>query len=294
MRSLLPLMTEVQESLAVGGADVSLVETSSAGHAEALARELAADADVVVAVGGDGTIREVATGLMGTGVPFTIVPAGTENILAKTFGLRARVHDVVESITRGRRIACDVGRVNGRIFLVVAGFGFDADVVERLANVRLGHISHLHYAQPVLDAWLAHRFPAMRVEADGDVIFEGRGLVLAGLLPRYTIGLRVLTHAIPGDGMVDVCVLPCDGSFKLIGLAVDVLFGRHLSTEGVVYRKCQRLRLTADERVPIQLDGDIGGALPAEVTVEARAMTILAPPSSRYAWDARPALAGGA
>jgi YegS/Rv2252/BmrU family lipid kinase len=279
------MMTEVQESLAAWGADVSLTETTGSGHAEVLARELSGEADVVVAVGGDGTIREVATGLMGTGVPFTIVPAGTENILAKTFGLRARVHDVVDTITRGRRIACDVGRVNGRIFLVVAGFGFDADVVERLANVRRGHISHFHYAQPVLDAWLGHKFPEVRVEADGGVIFEGRCMVLAGLLPRYTIGFRVLTEAIPGDGMIDVCVLPCDGSIKLVGLAIDVLFGRHLSGDGVVYRKCQTLRVSSAERVPFQLDGDVGGEIPAEVTVDARALTILAPPSSRYSWD---------
>ena len=95
-------------------------------------------------------------------------------------------------ILRGTAVRHDVGVLNGRDFMIVCGIGFDARVVERLAAVRRGHIGYRHYVGPLWHTFRHHEFPPLNVEADGQPLFEGRGMVFVGIQPRYSLGLRLL------------------------------------------------------------------------------------------------------
>jgi YegS/Rv2252/BmrU family lipid kinase len=125
------LLDDVVGRLRAAGADVTIELTEAAGHATQLARAAAraGHADVIVAAGGDGTINEVARGLLGQGVPLGIVPLGTANVLAIEIGLPLRAEDVASMLLGGPAELIGTGLVQNEIFLMMAGIGFDGEIV---------------------------------------------------------------------------------------------------------------------------------------------------------------------
>lgn len=125
------LLDDVVGRLRAAGADVTVELTQSAGHATELARAAAraGRADVIVAAGGDGTINEVARGLLGQGVPLGIVPLGTANVLAVEIGLPPRAEEIASMLLGGPAELIGTGLVQGEIFLLMAGIGFDGEIV---------------------------------------------------------------------------------------------------------------------------------------------------------------------
>lgn len=125
------LLDDVVARLEAAGADVTVELTQAAGHATELARAAARSgkADVIVAAGGDGTINEVARGLLGQGVPLGIVPLGTANVLAVEIGLPPRAEEIASMLLGGPAELIGTGLVQGKIFLLMAGIGFDGEIV---------------------------------------------------------------------------------------------------------------------------------------------------------------------
>ncbi|NUQ10989.1 MAG: hypothetical protein HUU26_01510 [Gemmatimonadaceae bacterium] len=218
-------------------------------------------AGAVIVAGGDGTVREAANGLAGRDTPLAILPGGTENLVARYFGCDGDPGRTAEAVLSDRRAALDVGSANGRMFLVVAGFGFDAEVVERVHAGRRGHISHASYYLPLFRTLASHRYGAMRVEAEGEVLCDEPALVFLGNLPRYALGLRVARDARCDDGMLDVCIFRCDGRARLIAHAWRTVWRRHVGGPGVIYRRARQVAVTASRPTPYELDGDIAGVV---------------------------------
>jgi diacylglycerol kinase family enzyme len=228
----------------------------------------------LVVAGGDGTVSEAAAGMADGGVPILIVPRGTENIVAKYLRIRLQADWLWNVLRNGREVAFDIPTMNGRRFLILAGIGFDAEVAHRLARDRGRHITHLSYFWPAWRTYWNHRFARLSVEADGVPLYQGPGLVFVGSLPRYAGGLRILHHARPDDALLDVCILPCRRRSTLWRHALNIFLRRHLGGRGVVYRQARHVRVRPAESalndaaqttaVPVQLDGDPAGSLPAD------------------------------
>ena len=258
------------------GWPVTVTRTGGAGHAaEAARRACLARARALVVVGGDGTVSEAAGGMCGagepggppprsSGVPMLVLPSGTENVLAKYLGSTLDAERAWRVLQAGREVAFDVPMMNGRRFLLMGGVGFDAECVRRVAAARGGHIGYLDYFSPILRTFWECRNPEISVVADGDLIFEGSGLAYVGNIPRYAVGLKILRDAVPDDGLLDVCILACRGRMGVLRHAWNVWRQRHVGREGVIYRRARNLRISAGEPVPVQLDGDLAGGLPAE------------------------------
>jgi diacylglycerol kinase (ATP) len=263
------------------GVQVEILPTRAAGDGVRLARVAAAERPTaVIASGGDGTVREVVEGLAGTSVPLMIWPTGTENLVAKSLGFRADPRLIPECLTIGRTVALDVGVANGRCFVVVAGVGFDAEVVERVVGCRRGHITHLTYVEPIWRTLWMHKFPPIRVIHDGQAWWEGRGMVFVGNMSRYSLGLPVVRDARPDDGLLDVLVLPCDNQIKLLAHSVRTILARHIEHGGARYMRCTRLRIESagSTRIPVELDGDIADHLPIDVEVRPKVLAVRLPP----------------
>lgn len=259
--------------------------TWTAGPAEArsLARESCrGGCRALVVVGGDGTVNEVIQGLRGDGVPILAVPAGTENILAKYLGIEADVEWLCDVVRRGREARFDIAVMNDRRFLLVAGMGFDAEVVRRLVSQRRGHISRASYFWPCWRTFWGYRQPNLRVEADGGLLHVGPGLAFVGNIPRYAVNLPILQRARPDDRLLDVCVFPCAWQGPLLRHAVNVLLHRHIGRNGVVYRQARHVRVWSEQRVGIQLDGEWAGFGPAEFSVAEETVRFLVSSD----WDA--------
>jgi diacylglycerol kinase family enzyme len=252
-------------------------DTYGPGHAVEICRRIPRDHRAVVVCGGDGTVREAAAGLAGTELPMAVLPAGTENLTARVMGYRADADFLCRLLFTGRVRPMDLFRAGRQIFLVVAGVGFDAEVAAHLARRRHGHISYATYVIPFLQTWLGHRFPSFRVLADGNEVFNGRGLAFIGNMARYALGLRILDRARWDDGRADLCVYPCCSRLALLRHSWNTARRRHLATGLCIYGQFRHISISSDEPAAVQLDGDPGGELPLEVDVLPAHLRLLLP-----------------
>lgn len=286
------IVEQLRHKLAATGAEICLRRTEAAGDSRRFAMEAGLlGADLLIIVGGDGTVSEAADGLVGDvvqssgtpengghSVPILLVPMGTENLLARYFGIRANPAELWDIYQAGRVITLDAGVADNRTFLMVAGIGFDAHVVRRLHAARRGHISYSSYFDPLWRTFWSYRQPQVFVEADGTQVFDGRGLVFVGNIPRYAIGLRLLDRADPTDGLLDLCIFETSWQGPLLRHSLNVLLRRHIGSRGVFYRQARRVAVRSEQgAIDLELDGDLAGSLPEEFAIRPGALRFMVP-----------------
>jgi len=257
------------------GATFELHETRAAGHAEQLAAALCPSVEALLIAGGDGTVNEVVQGLDGNGLPLAILRSGTENLLARELGMPAHPRDMALTLTRGSVVTWDAGVVNGRRFIAVVGVGFDAECVRNMMEHRRGHINRWSYLCPVWRAFWNHSFPPFCVEIDGAKWYTGSGLVIVGLIKRYGGGVRLLASADPTDGLLDVLVLPCTTRWELVPHYLHILGRRHHRSRACRYITAKHVKVTSNHAIPVQVDGEVAGALPLEARIVPQAVQFL-------------------
>ena len=235
----------------------------------------------VVAAGGDGTIRLVAEQTP-PGTPLLVLPLGTENLLARYLELTASPAHLAKIVAEGSTVLFDAGSANGKLFSLMAGCGFDADVVRRLHSSRQGNIHHLSYAKPILDAIRTYDYPELRVHyapadaaPDAELTHEitARWVFVVNL-PRYARGLSFSPRASGTDGLLDVCTFKAGSLWSGLMYLGGVMLGQHETMEDFTRVQTRRLRVEA-AGAPYQLDGDPGGELPVEISVLPRRLTLL-------------------
>ena len=285
-RDVTRAVESIAKCLSEQGAELAIKTTRARRQATDLTRAAPPETDAILVIGGDGTVNEVLEGLDAQPVPLAILPTGTENLLAKYLRMPRKPAEMADLLLHGEVHPQDLGRVNGRGFHSVIGAGFDAECVARLAACRRGHISYWTYVMPILRTIREHRFPRLRVDLDQMTIFEGRGLAIAGLIPRYAAGLRVLKFADPTDGLLDVVIFECITRTRLIRHAVNVAFRRHLPrrtpherapVSGVTFGQGRRISITSPDAVPVEIDGDPAGTLPVDLVIQRAAARFLRP-----------------
>jgi diacylglycerol kinase family enzyme len=276
------MVTELRRQLEVRGFEVEVFEDAGA-LAEA-AREFLQSGELraVVAAGGDGTVRLFAERTPPR-TPLLVMPLGTENLLARYLGISADVERLAEIVVGGQYTQLDAGVAGGRLFTLMAGCGFDADVVRRLHEQRQGHIHHLSYAKPILDAVRTYDYPELRVYCAPAGSEEGAELsveisarwVFVVNLPRYAGGLSFAPQASGTDGLLDVCTFK-EGSlwYGLLYLG-GVMLGQHEAMEDFQHIQTRRVRIEAAGAAAYQLDGDPGGQLPVEIGCEPGRLTLM-------------------
>ena len=267
------------------GFDVRFNMTRGLAHACELATDAAVDynCQLVVAVGGDGVIREVMHGLEGSDKPLMIVPAGTENLLANELGFDERLKTVVDAFEQGYIRQMDLGSVNGKCFTSIAGFGFDGQVVKVVSDQRTGHIDHFDYFWPLWRTFWNYKFPKMKVEVDGKEIFDGPCMVFIGNTSRYALGLQILRWADFSDGMLDVCIYKCANHFHLLKHSLMTIIKKQTSGKDLIYTQGRNFKITSSDEIPVEIDGDPGPSLPVEINVIPKAVKVIIPPNAKPA-----------
>jgi len=212
--------------------------------------------DVVFAAGGDGTVRACVDGLVGTPVALAILPFGTGNLLARNLRLPSRVPEAVAVVTANRRRPVDVGVTEGRCFTVMAGMGFDAqmlhDAPDRL-KARIGWFAYAlaalrHLSEPpmTVDIGLDHQTPIRRLAR----------CVLIGNVGRLPGGLRLMPDANPYDGLLDVAVLMPPRPRSWLPLAWAMARRRRTAPTLETFQAAH-IEVTSDQSQPRELDGDL-------------------------------------
>jgi len=223
----------------------------------------------LVAAGGDGTVAALINER--PRAPVTVLPVGTENLFARHFGLDRRPAHLAATIAAGRVVPLDLGQVGGRRFALMAGIGFDADVVARHHGARVdagGRMRPTHrafYVEAVLRSGWNYRFPPLTVtisDPDGAETLVGTSLFVFNL-PRYALGLPIAPTARGDDGLLDLVVFRDAGSWQALHYLGMVRLGLHLRMPSVAHRRVRRVVVSSAAAVPVQLDGDPGGMVAA-------------------------------
>jgi diacylglycerol kinase (ATP) len=288
------LVDRLRRALIDRGFQVSVFAELDAAVAEALRLHGQGALRALVAAGGDGTVAELLNRTP-AGLPLALLPLGTENLLATYLGIGRDAQRVADILVRGDSLSLDVGVARElatgreRLFFMMVGCGFDAEVVSSLHADRRGHIRHWSYVKPILSAIRNYRYPEIRVRCmeDGDgqaqesiaaaVATVGRWVFVTNV-PRYAMGLRFAPQALGNDGLLDVSVFRRGSFWHGLRYLAGVISGYHLRWADVVSVRTRRVLLEADEPVRYQLDGDPGGWLPLEIHVLPGRLCLLAPP----------------
>jgi diacylglycerol kinase family enzyme len=260
------LHVEVQTDLAV------VSQTANAWWADGRLR-------AVVGIGGDGTAAALLNATA-PGVPITLLARGTENLLARHYRLGASPDAVAEVVADGETCTIDAGVANGRLFVLMASCGFDADVVTRLHAQRRGHIRHWNYVRPILESIRRYDYPPLTIRqtlADGsEQTIEARWL-FAFNLPCYAFALGLAPEADDSDGLLDACAFQQGSFWHGLRYLTAVTQQRHQQLADCRTCRVRRLRVESARPVPFQVDGDPGGILPLEIEVLPGRMTLLTP-----------------
>lgn len=247
-----------------------------AGRGQA-AQAVEAGAELIFACGGDGTVMAVVTALAGTDVAMAVLPAGTGNLLAANLGLATDAATGVQVALDGGRKRIDVGVVEDQCFAVMAGMGFDAEMLEGTSDVAKKHIGWLAYVGGALKH-LGNRPMRVRIILDGGAPMLRRPrTVIIGNVGRLQGGVRLLGDAKPDDGKLDVAILSPNNLLHWASLGWAVVRRRKRVPRMETY-SAERVEVQSLQPQPRQLDGDLiePGKL-LKVHVKHRALLLCVP-----------------
>ncbi|MBQ6704077.1 MAG: diacylglycerol kinase family lipid kinase [Clostridia bacterium] len=256
--------------------DYSFDYTQYKGHAT----ELAVDAvkrgeKYIVSVGGDGTLNEVAQGLVHTDSVLGVLPFGTGNDLAKALKIPTDPREALTILLLESPKAMDVGVANDRMFFNVSGFGFDVDVLLATDKYKKRFRGMIPYLLGIVHS-LAHlRTLHLTIKDDGRVWDREALIIAVGIGTHFGGGMNVLPMSDPFDGLFDVCIVKKLGILKFIRLLPLFIKGRHAGLKEVEYFRTDHLEVTCPEHSLINYDGELSSDTPVTFRLLPGALNIL-------------------
>jgi len=234
------------------------------------------DVDLVVAVGGDGTLRDVLSGLTDRDATIAQLPMGTANVLAKDAGLPMDVDGLVELIERGTTSTLDTAVVNGELTFLCVGVGFDGACVAEVERRRKGPITKFDYVTAGLRVLKGYRQPSLRLEIDGAPVDGDFGFVLISNVREYGAVFRLSKECRRDDQRAEVYAVRNASRLGLARMATTAML-RELPGRVAEYWQASRVRVVAGDEVPWQIDGDLGGYGTVEYAFEGQRFRLVSP-----------------
>jgi diacylglycerol kinase (ATP) len=269
---LLPKVTKALQSM---GRPHAIHVTTGPNEAPEVAQRFAQNgAEVIVAVGGDGTINEVANGLLASGkqIPLGLVASGRGSDLVRTTGTPRQVEQALRLCCNGNVRTIDIGRAtladgSSRIFLNAGGLGFDASVAERVHGAKLPG-STLPYLWGLAGALARYRNIHVSIDADGQLLSTTARSVLVANARYLAGGMLMAPMADITDGLLDVAILGDLSRTEIVRAVPSVYRGNHLNHPKFTHLRAKTIRVESVEPARVQLDGELAGSAPVTFTVE--------------------------
>jgi diacylglycerol kinase (ATP) len=271
------LAGEISKALLQAQVDVEFLPTEAGDPKQWLAPKLETKPDAVVAVGGDGTIRHVASALLDSGIPVYHAASGTENLFAKSMSMSSTPVDVIAAVLDGESSVIDTATANGSFMLLMASVGFDAEVVADLSNHRGASITHFSYVMPCIRQFLCWNPPVISIQVDGkDMVTQQRGWAVVANSNVYARGLNPARDADITDGLLDVVFLPVTGRLRFLQWVRRLRSGNHLQHPGALCLRGARVQVQTQSSAIWQIDGDpVGESTEMEVVCNAGSLRVL-------------------
>jgi diacylglycerol kinase (ATP) len=269
------LLPKIQALLAKYNLKPQIVVTASPQEATALAKQCAQKHyNLVIVVGGDGTINAVVNGLAGTRTALAVIPTGTINILGLQMNLPTDVEKACALIARGRVRKMDLGRVNARFFACMAGIGFDAFVIKATDPNLKKIFGVIALAFSALIGFFIYPFSHLRVRIDQQTFVHKGYFLIVGNMKYYGGDLLLLPQAKINDGYLDVCLFKKRGFLNFLGYLWGLRRGWLEKYLDVEYLQCKKLTVL-NRRQYVHLDGEYLGREKIHIRVVPSALRIL-------------------
>jgi len=269
-----------QRLCAAGMHVVTLAPSKPEQMADALRAELVGESPErvrVVVAGGDGTINSALPALAGTGVALAVLPVGSANVLARELGVPCGLEAAVQVASRGRPRRIDLGMANGKPFALMAGMGFDAEVIGSVAQDIKNVVGSFAYVGRGLHLLATYPTTRFHIDADGETVEIDAWLAVVANANRYTYRWRLAPHARVDDGWLDLCLFSSSSLAGTAGQVIAALSGRHSTHPGVRHVRAKSFTFDCEPPVAFQLDGDYVGQTPVRVHVASEALTVMVP-----------------
>jgi len=304
------ILEDLIQFLNRSGWSVSIRQTTGPGEATELARDAALNgAQVVIAAGGDGTVSEVANGLIGSEAALGVLPIGTSNTFALQMGIPTLnpllptknfaklLMDLEENVARPlptnfyrkvlfnaarvlvekRTIRVDLGKLGDRYFLMWAGIGLDALITENVSLEEKQAYGAWAYIPRTIRT--IRQFPGaeVRLALDGKNIVSNTTLIIVSNIQLYAGILPVGLIARVDDAKLDVCIFKGGGFFTFVQHALKVASHRQLKDPQIDYHQCQKITIESVRDLPIHLDGEPYTHTPVTIETVPSAIEVIVP-----------------
>lgn len=277
-------LTELQRALSLAGLTVDKRLAGPSLATDSLAAALGT-ADAIIVAGGDGSLSHAAPTIAASGRPVYHYPLGTENLFARHFSMTASPPALLAALRTGRVTQVDLAECGSRGFTLMAGIGFDAAIVARVAAARTRGVRRIDYLRHAVAELLSHTPTPVTVEVDGRVIAERQtGMLFIANSPHYAARLNPCRDAVIDDGLLNVLFMPYRTRAGLLAWASAVAMRRHLGSRHALIVTGKTVRVRADGApLNIQIDGERLGPAPEHPDTFAcrivpRALNVLLPP----------------
>jgi len=292
------------------GWSVTLRETSKPLQATELARHAVnRGARVVIAAGGDGTVNEVANGLVNTDVALGVLPVGTTNSWALQTGIpalnpllpgtqavkliaaleeriarplpasyyRKILLDATRVLVEGHNVAVDMGELSGRYFLMWAGIGFDAAIAQSIPLKEKKALGSWAYVLPAIESASRYSGTNAWLNLDGKVINVNTPFIVVSNIQLYGGKIAIGAKAWVNDARLDVCIFKGGGFFTFVEQAMKVLTHRHLQDPKIEYYQCREIVVESEHSLPVHVDGEPFTKTPVSIHTVPSSLKVIVP-----------------
>lgn len=260
-------LPEVLEKMEQAGYETSCHATTCEGDAIQAAKvAVERNFDLVIAVGGDGTLNEVISGIakFEKRPKVGLIPMGTTNDFARAVHIPRDINKAVDIILKGDSIPVDIGLMNDdRYFINIAGGGRITELTYEVPSKLKTVLGQMAYYLKGIEMLPSIRSSRVRIEYDGQIFDDSAMMFLIGLTNSVGGFEKLAPDASINDGKFTLLILKELNMAEFIRVASLALRGEHLSDPHVIYAKASKITVTTEERVLLNLDGEYGGVLPA-------------------------------
>lgn len=261
--------------------EMEFVTTRYKGEGAELARKAAAEGvDIVAAVGGDGTINEVASQLVHTNTAFALIPHGSGNGLAYHLHIPIHLEKALQVVNGLHVETVDACQINGKFFFSIAGIGFDAKVAHDFN--REGHRGFINYFKHILKNYFEYNSGSYSIEYDGQVMRDKAFFITFANSSQWGYNVKIAPMASIQDGLVNICIVKRPKLLlKMLNVDLPMLLSSRIDQSSVVqYLNCEKVKILPCDSCPMYLhiDGDAAGIVEqVDLQVVPRSLKILAP-----------------
>jgi diacylglycerol kinase (ATP) len=235
--------------------DYDIEFTTGIFHAHDLAKAAVGEYEIVVAVGGDGTVNEIASAIAGADTILGVIPFGSGNGLARFLTIPMDTEEAIKTMNAGRTITIDAGKMNGQWFFNMAGMGFDAHISHVFANgsTKRGFVSYFKSSIQEISTYKSKKY---HIEIDG-VAYDREAFMLSmANSSQYGNNAHVSPTASVQDGLLDVCIIKPFPLWRFPEMGLRMFTKTADSSKYVEIIKGKHILITRQEEGPIHLDGE--------------------------------------